>query len=76
LASEVNVKVALRLAVSRQSVPLAPSRLKRTTRDFYFAADPLRLESLRNIFSDEKMGLTIMNRLLIGPTYNISTQTA
>jgi hypothetical protein len=70
----VRVRVILRRVVYRQSVRLAPSHLRLTTSpfSFVFATEPLRSLSLCNILSDEKMGLTLMNMLVLSSSVRIA----
>jgi hypothetical protein len=58
----VKVRVTLRLAVYRQSVLLRDKPLE-THDNTFFATEPLRSESLCNILSDDRMGLSLMNML-------------
>jgi hypothetical protein len=62
------VRVSLRLAVYSQSVRLGANTLKVQDKT-YFLTDPLRSYSLRNILSDERMGLRLMNRLVLFKGY-------
>jgi hypothetical protein len=64
------VRVSLRLAVYRQSIRLgAKTHDADDQRFFPFARKPLRSESLCNILSDERMGLSLMN--MLGPLSNV-----
>jgi hypothetical protein len=53
----VRVKFTLRLAVYRQLVRLGDKPLQ-TNEQYFFPTEPLRSKSLRNILSDERMGLS------------------
>jgi hypothetical protein len=54
----VRVRVTLRLAVYRQSLRLGDKPLKAHDQNFYFPTKHLRLWSLCNIHSDERMGVS------------------
>jgi hypothetical protein len=56
LPQKVNVKVTLLLAVYRLSVRLTATPLETHDQRLFFLTKPLRLKSLCNIPSDEKMG--------------------
>jgi hypothetical protein len=60
----VRVRVTLRLAVYRQSVRLGAKPLE-THDQIFFSTKYLRLYSLRNILSDERMGLSFTTA--VGP---------
>jgi hypothetical protein len=64
----VRVRVTLRLAVYGKFI-LAPSPLRITTKVFFFATELLRLCTLRNIFSDQRMGVSLMN--ILGLSSNV-----
>jgi hypothetical protein len=57
LHTENRVRITLRLAVYRQSVRLGDKPLETHDQNFYFPTEHLRLWSLYNILSDERMGL-------------------
>jgi hypothetical protein len=56
----IRVRVTLRLAVYRQSVCLVVKLLETYDQSFYFPTERLRLHSLCNILSDERMGLSFI----------------
>jgi hypothetical protein len=70
--NKVKVKTTLRQAVYRQSVRLGAKPLEFTTRDFFFATESLQPYFLRNILSDEKMGLSPMNMLGLSSSVRIA----
>jgi hypothetical protein len=65
-------QVALRLALYRQSVRLGNKPLRPTINIFYFPTEHLRLLSLCNILSDERMGLSFT--IAIGPRQRSHSQ--
>jgi hypothetical protein len=65
---EVEVEVALRMAVYRQSVCLGVEPLE--THDQNFSPnESLWYKSLLNILSDEKMGLSVINMFAFRQVY-------
>jgi hypothetical protein len=67
---KVKARVTSWLAVYHQSVHLGAKPLE--TRDqFFFTTEPLRSESLCNILSDEKVGLSLMNMLGLSSSVRI-----
>jgi hypothetical protein len=60
--SDSSVRVTLRLAVYRQSIRLGANPLRITASDFFFQMNPCG-QSLWNILSGERMGLSLMNML-------------
>jgi hypothetical protein len=58
VSQSVKVRVTLRLAVYHQSVRLGGKPLETHDQIFYFTTDYLRLQSLCNILSDERTGLS------------------
>jgi hypothetical protein len=59
------IRVTLRLAVYLQSVRLGVKPLETCDQLFYFQTEHLWLQSLRNILSDERMGLSFT--IAVGP---------
>jgi hypothetical protein len=70
LSHKVKAKVTSRLAVYRQSLRLGAKPLE--TQEFFFSTEPLRSQSLCNILSDEKMGLSLMNMLGLSSSVRIT----
>jgi hypothetical protein len=71
LSAKVKVKVTLQLAVHLQSVQLGAKHLEAYYQSF-FSIEPLRSWSLCNILSDERMGLSLMNRLVLSSSVRIA----
>jgi hypothetical protein len=68
----VRVRVTLRLAVYRQSVPLGAEPLETHDKQFFPSIELLRPQSLHNILSDEKMGLLFT--IGVGPRQRIHSR--
>jgi hypothetical protein len=56
--TRVRVRINLRMAVYRKTVRLGDKPLETHDQNFYFPTEHLPLESLCNILSDERMGLS------------------
>jgi hypothetical protein len=65
LAQHIRVKVivTLRLAVYRKSVRFGAKHLETHDQGFFLATEPLLSQFLCNIISNERMGLSVVNRL-------------
>jgi hypothetical protein len=68
----VRVRVTLRLAIYRQSVRLGAKTLESHGQFFFFSIEHLRSQTLCNILSDERMGLSF--KIVAGPRQRIHSQ--
>jgi hypothetical protein len=67
--NRIKIRVTLWLAVYLQSVHLGAKPLEAHDQRFLFATEPLKLQSICNILSNENMCLSLMNRLGVCQVY-------